>query len=181
LPRSRVSWAIGFVALVALAACHPADGHGPRVHAAKLADLPRPLPKPYDETESPAAVNANLDAAFFRASASGKRVIVDLGGNWCGWCRALAGVMALPEVKPFMDANFEVVSVDVSSVEGATDRNREVLRRFGLSNVKGVPWLIVAEPDGRVLDSGYTVTDDRHQTPQQMVDWLAKWAKKAPG
>lgn len=179
--RRRAHWTAAVLALAALAACHPPDGHGPRVHAVRLADLPRPLPRPYDDTESPAAVNASLDAAFARASASGKRVIVDLGGNWCGWCRALAGVMALPEVKPFIDANFEVVPVDVSSAEGATDRNAQVLRRFGLAKVKGVPWLIVAEPDGRVLDSSYTVTDNHHQTPQQMVDWLARWAKKAPG
>jgi thiol-disulfide isomerase/thioredoxin len=146
----------------------------------KLEQLPTPLPKPYDDTAAPAAVDARIDAAFQRAAATHKRVIVDLGGNWCGWCRALAGVMDLPEVKPFVDANFEVVPVTVSSAHGKTDLNLQVLKRFNLTAVKGVPWLIVADPNGKVLSSGYEVTDDHHQTPQAMVNWLAEWAPPKP-
>jgi thiol-disulfide isomerase/thioredoxin len=173
----RPLWAVIAVAIV-LGACHQA--HSPHVGIAKLSDLPRPLPEPYDETATPDQMKARLDTAFVRASAGGKRVIVDFGGNWCSWCRALAGVMDLPDVKPFVDANFEVVPVDVSSVEGKLDRNAEVLRRFGVTQVAGVPWLVVAEPDGRVVISSDAVTDDAHHTPQQMVDWLSQWAKRPP-
>jgi thiol-disulfide isomerase/thioredoxin len=170
----RPLWAV-LVAALALGACH--QHHGPHVSIVKLADLPTPLPQPYDAAASPDEMNSRLDTAFVRASAGGKRVIVDFGGNWCGWCRALAGVMALPEVKPFVDANFEVVPVDVSTVEGKMDRNAEVLQRFGVAKVEGVPWIVVADPDGKVIASSDAVTDDAHHTPQQMVDWLAQWAK----
>jgi hypothetical protein len=147
----------------------------PHVSTQKLEKLPTPLPLPYDQAQP--AMGA-VDAAFAKAKAGDKRVIVDLGGNWCGWCRILAGVMALPEVKPFVEANFEVVSVDVSSKHGQTDRNLAVVRRFGMQKVKGFPWLVVAEPDGKVLASSDDITDDRHHTPQAMVDWLAKFAKR---
>jgi thiol-disulfide isomerase/thioredoxin len=171
--------AIGLTAL-ALAGCGgPRKPPGaPSVSVQTLEQLPTPLPKPYDEGQQAMAA---VDAAFVRAKAEDKRVIVDLGGNWCPWCRMLAGVMALPEVKPFVDANFEVVSVDVSSAKGQTDRNLDVVRRFGMDKVKGFPWLVVAEPDGRVLASSYEVTDEHHQTPQAMVDWLAKFAKRPAG
>ena len=51
-----------------------------------------------------------------------------------------------------------------------------MLKRFGVAKVEGVPWLIVVDGDGKVLHSSYEVTDDNHETPQAMVDWLASWA-----
>jgi thiol:disulfide interchange protein len=172
LHRQRL--AILAVAL-ALGACHQV--HGPQVGVSKLADLPTPLPKPYDEAASPDEVNTRLDAALARAAVGHKRVIVDLGGNWCVWCRMLAAVMELPAAKPFVDANFEVVPVEVSSAEGKLDRNAEVLQRLGVAKVGGVPWLVVVDPDGRVIASSDAVTDDAHHTPQQMIDWLAQYAR----
>lgn len=149
----------------------------PKVRVATIEELPTPLPLPYDQKADANAVNAQIDAAFARAKKSGKRVLIDLGGNWCPWCRILAGVMALPEVKPFVAAHYEVVNVYVSSAKGHyNDNNRQVLQRFK-TKVGGVPWLIVADADGRVLRSSYEVTDDDHQTPQAMVNWLALWAK----
>jgi hypothetical protein len=105
-------------------------------------------------------------------------VIVDMGGSWCSWCRMLAGVMELPRVKPFIDANFVVVPVAISSTEKAGfDLNRPVLQRFHVDKVEGVPWLVIADADGHVLASSDAITDDNHHTPQAMVDWLAQYAR----
>lgn len=146
----------------------------PRVSVAANEDLPTPLPYPYDESADAMAL---VDAALARARENGKRVLIDLGGNWCPWCRILAGVMELPEVKPFIGAHFEVVSVDVSSAQGKIDRNLDVTARFDTPDIDGVPWMIVLESDGTVLHSSYEVTDKNHETPQQMVNWLASWAR----
>jgi thioredoxin-related protein len=154
----------------------PAALAPPTLAITKLEELPKPLPKPYDEAASPEAVNAAIDAALVRAKAGDKRVILDMGGNWCSWCRSLAAVMELPEAKPYIEKNFEVVNINVSSAKGMTDRNNQVLKRFGIPKVDGFPWLVVLDADGKVLHSSYEVTDDNHQTPQAMVDWLASWA-----
>jgi thiol-disulfide isomerase/thioredoxin len=172
---SRVWRGAGLAALLGLAACHP---HGPHVGIAKLSDLSTPLPDPYDANATPAAVDARLDAAFAAAAPRGKRVIVDLGGSWCSWCRMLAGVMERPEVKPFIDANFVVVPVAVSAREhDGFKLNSQVLQRFHVGKVEGVPWLVVADADGKVVASSDAITDDAHHTPQSMVDWLAQYAK----
>ena len=155
-----------FVGLCAMSAPHVST---------TLNRLPTPLPMPYVQGQS------SLDAvsdAFAKAKAEDKLVILHLGGNWCGWCRILAGVMELPDVKPFVDANFEVVPVEVSSESGRTDRNNALLQRLGMKKVPSLPWLVVIDPDGKVLASSSEVTDDRHQTPQAMVNWLAKFAKR---
>ncbi len=146
----------------------------PRLSITRAENLPTPLPYPYDEE---ADAMAEVDAALMRARESGKRVLIDLGGNWCPWCRILSGVMELPEMKPFLDANFEIVAVDISSTSGKIDRNLDVPARFGANDIDGVPWLIVLESDGTPLHSSYEVTDQNHEQPQEMADWLASWAK----
>jgi hypothetical protein len=117
-----------------------------------------------------------VDAAFARAQKSGKRVLIDLGGNWCGDCIVLANIMRLPEMKPFLEQHFEMVSVDV----GRFDKNLQIPARFGITKrLEGVPSVIIAEPDGRFVNKGRVsaLADARHMTPQAIADWLAQWAK----
>ena len=122
----------------------------PRVSIASLNQLSTPLPYPYDEN---ANAEAAVNAAFVRAKADGKRVMIDLGGNWCGDCRVLAGLMELPEVKRFVDAHYEFVAVDV----GRFNKNMDVPARFGITDnlAGGVPSLIIANADGTVVDQGH--------------------------
>lgn len=145
----------------------------PHVSIAALSELPIVERAPYD---TKANANAAVDAAFARARKSGKRVLIDLGGNWCGDCVVLANFMRLPEMKPFMAAHFEIVAVDV----GRFDKNLQIPARFGITKrLDGVPTVIIAEPDGHFVNAGNTfaLTDARHMTPQAIADWLAQWAK----
>ncbi len=167
--RTRIS-ATAFALLVALPA-HAAVA--PKIKLVSIADLPIVTMTPYD-------VNADADkdvaAAFQRARRDGKRVLIDLGGNWCGDCVVLANIMQLPDLKPFLDAHFEIVSVDT----GRHDKNMQIPARFGVDLSGGVPALLVVEPNGKTLvDAGHisALEDARHMTPQGLADWLAQWAK----
>lgn len=177
------------VAVFALAACGPKEeakapaeiavapaAGAPVVKVATLEDLPAPLPLPYDDA---AEANAQMHAAFMDAEATGRRVIINYGGNWCSWCRALDGVMLLPEVKPFVDANFVVVHVSTGDSSEKMNSRPDTYKPFGVEKIDGTPFLVVAEADGKVLHRGSEVTDKEHETPQAMVNWLAQWAKPA--
>ena len=143
----------------------------PRVSVASLSDISVP-DRPYDES---ADADRTVASAFARAKAEHKRVMIDLGGNWCGDCRVLAGIMNLPEVRTFLDAHYVVVSVDV----GRFNKNLQVPARFGITQrLTGVPSVLIADPDGKLLDAGHTaaLADARSMTPQAIADWLAQWA-----
>ena len=145
----------------------------PRLGIASLAELPVVERTPYDTN---ADATAAVDAAFARAKQDGKRVLIDMGGNWCGDCIVLANIMQLPEMKPFVAAHFEVVTVDV----GRFDKNLQIPARFGITTrLEGVPAVIIAEPDGSFVNPGKitALSDARHMTPQAIADWLAQWAK----
>jgi thiol-disulfide isomerase/thioredoxin len=161
--------------LLAGAACVGAAfaAPSPKVSIATMAQLPVVTRTPYDETADGDKVVAD---AFVRARRNHKRVLIDLGGNWCGDCVVLANIMALPQVKAFVAAHYEVVSVDV----GRENKNLQIPARFGVDLKGGVPTVLVVEPDGRTLvDAGHiaALEDARHMTPQGVADWLAQWAK----
>ena len=164
-------------ALALVAACVMAAGDAqaapaPRVSISSYAQLATPLPYPYDET-------ANADAAVAkarsRAIAHHKLLLIDLGGNWCGDCRVLAGTMALPEVKAFVAAHYEVVAVDV----GRFDKNLQIPAHYGIhQRLEGVPSLLIVDPRrDRLIDGGHVaaLADARHMDPQSLADWLARW------
>lgn len=143
------------------------------VSISMLEELPTPLPYPYDEN---ADANAAVNAAFARAKAEHKRVLIDLGGNWCEDCRILAAVMNLPEVRAFVDAHYVEAVVDV----GRFNRNLQIPARFGITQrLEGVPAILIADPDGKLIDAGHVaaLADARSMTPQALADWLAQWAK----
>ncbi len=143
----------------------------PRLSVSSLSDLTVPE-RPYDET---ANADAAVTAAFAAAKAAHKRVLIDLGGNWCADCRILAGVMALPEMRRFLEAHYVVVSVDV----GRFNRNLQVAARFGITQrLEGVPSVLIADSGGTLVNRDHiaALADARSMTPQAIADWLAEWA-----
>jgi thiol-disulfide isomerase/thioredoxin len=144
----------------------------PQVSIASLAQLSTPLPKPYDAA---ADAKADVAAAAAKARAEHKLLLIDLGGNWCGDCRVLAGVLRLPEVAAFVDAHYVVVAVDV----GRIDRNLDIPARYGVGKVEGVPALLVVDAHGHLKDAGHisALAAARHMTPQGLADWLAHWTE----
>ncbi len=166
--RLAVFAACTALAFSAVAAAAPA----PRVGISSFAQLRTPLPYPYDESANAGAAVATAKA---RAKAGRKLLLIDLGGNWCADCRILAATIALPEVKAFVDAHYELVSVDV----GHFDKNLQVPARYGITRrLEGVPSLLVVDPQtDTLLDRGHisALEDARNMTPQALADWLARW------
>lgn len=144
----------------------------PKPSIATLQQLPVVLMQPYDEH---ANADAMVAAAFDRARKSHKRVLIDLGGNWCVDCVVLANFLKLPEMQRFMAAHYEMVSVDV----GRFDRNQQTPARFGITGrLKGVPALLIATPDGELVngDDVFATADASTMTPQALAAYLAKYA-----
>ena len=143
----------------------------PRVSAASFDQVSKPFP--YDEN---ADADAAVAAARTRALKTHKRLLIDLGGNWCLDCRLLAGTMALPEVKAFVDRHYEVVTVDV----GRFTKNGQIPARYGITGrLQGVPAVLIVDPrTGRLVNRGhqFALSDARSMTPQALADWLAHYA-----
>ena len=145
----------------------------PHVAARSFEQLSKPLPLPYDEA---ANADAAIAAGRARALKGHKRLLIDLGGNWCLDCRLLAGTMELPEVRGFVAKHYEVVTVNI----GRFDKNGQVPVAYGITGrLKGVPAVLIVDPrTNRLINAGHetALADARTLTPQALADWLAQWA-----
>src|SRR5665213_505025 len=164
----RLAAALALALMAGTAGAAPA----PKMAIAGFAQLKTPLPYPYDEHADAAAAVA---AAKARARDHHRLLLIDLGGNWCPDCRILAGTMEQPELKAFVEAHYEVVTVDV----GRFDKNLQIPAHYGITRrLEGVPSVLVVDPGSdRLIDAGHisALSDARHMTPQALADWLAQW------
>jgi thioredoxin 1 len=128
---------------------------------------------PYDEA---ADAHAEVEAALAEAQATHKYVLLEFGANWCPDCRALAGITELPEVKPWLDATYASVQIDI----GRRTKNVDIALRYGL-NLEAIPSVLVLTPDGQPVnqDQVLALGDARSMAPQEVVNLLARWASAA--
>jgi thiol:disulfide interchange protein len=162
---------IAAATLATLAAMPANAATAPRITSISSIDQLWVPDRPFHESIS---ADAAVDAALAQARAEHKLVLINLGANWCADCRILAGVMALRDLKPFVELHYVVVDVDV----GRINRNLQIPARFGLTGrPEAVPCILIVNPDGRLLDRDHVeaLEDMRALTPQAVADWLAQW------
>lgn len=114
---------------------------------ASAAEDPKPArPNIYDEK---ADATQQIAEAAARAKRDHKRVLVQWGANWCGWCHKLHEVCSTnAELKKVLHDEYEVVLVDV----GRFDKNAELAEKLGAQlKGNGVPYLTVLDEDGKTV------------------------------
>lgn len=98
---------------------------------------------------------AEVDAALAQAGASGRRVLLVLGADWCHDSRALAERLQADPLAALIEQGYETVLVDV----GFLQRGQDIVRRFGVETYYATPTVLIVEPStGRLVNAG-----DRHQ------------------
>jgi thiol:disulfide interchange protein len=106
------------------------------------------LPKKFDATRDPAK---DVAAAAEAAKAQGKRVLVDVGGEWCVWCHIMDDFIAAnPDVRSLVEAGYVVVKVNWSR----ENKNEAFLAT--LPAIKGYPHLFVLDGNGKLVHSQET-------------------------
>ena len=94
--------------------------------------------------DSSRAATADVNAALAAARASGRHVLLIMGGDWCHDSMALWDLFHTPRFATMLDARYELVWVDV----GHRDRNLDIARRFGLPPLEGTPTVLILTPQG---------------------------------
>ncbi|MGH6978618.1 MAG: thioredoxin family protein, partial [Brevundimonas sp.] len=133
------------------------------------APSPAPAPAPAPAAPNPEArsylvsdnATADVDAALARARQSGKRVLLVMGANWCSDSRALAGWLATDRFAELIERKYELVFVNIGMPKSDDGHNLGIARRFGLSELPGLPNVLVLTGDG-VLVNPTTATSWRN-------------------
>ena len=130
------------------------------------------LPKKFDPARDPAK---DVAAAAAEAKSQNKRVLVDVGGEWCVWCHLMDDFFAAnPDVRSVLDANYVMVKVNWSR----ENKNEAFLDK--LPKIKGYPHLFVLDGDGKLVHSQDTDVLElgRGYDKPKFLDFLKKWGNK---
>ncbi len=103
----------------------------------------------------------DLAAAEQQAKAEHKNILLDVGGNWCGWCLVLDRFThEQPELSSRLD-HFVVLHVNFSK----ENQNQSFLSQYPKPD--GFPFFYVLSPEGKLLKAQPT---DAFETDHKLAD-----------
>ncbi len=116
----------------------------------------------------------DLQDAIDYASETNKRIILDVGGEWCIWCHRIDAFMHnTKEIKKLLDKYFVVVKINYSK----ENKNEEFLSNY--PEIHGYPHFFVLESDGTLLHSQDTgkLEEGKGYSKEKFLLFLKRWSK----
>lgn len=104
---------------------------------------------------------------------SGKRIVLDVGGEWCVWCRNMDNFFIQnAELAKLRDENFVWLKVNFSE----ENKNEALLANY--PSIKGYPHLYVLDKDGKLIFSKDTseLEQGKSYNLQKFTDFLNEYA-----
>ena len=93
-------------------------------------------------------VEEDLKMTIARASTEKKRILLQVGGDWCGWCKLLTAFIEKNEpVRTSLDRNYLLMKVTYTQKQP----NEAFLSEY--PKIKGYPHLFVLNAEGKLLHS----------------------------
>lgn len=125
-----------------------------------------------------ANAQAEIDAAVKKAAAEGKNVFLQIGGNWCVWCRKYHQFTNDdPEISKYIADNFVVVKVNYSK----ENKNEAVLEKLEFPQRFGFPVFVVLNSSGRRIhtqNSAYLESGDGYDN-EKVLNFYKQWSPTA--
>jgi len=107
------------------------------------------------------------------ADATNRRVLIEVGGDWCKWCHVLDRFLEQnADIKQKMHQTFVMLKVNVSDA----NENNQFLAAF--PKPLGYPHMYIAENNGNILLSKDTADflSNGKYSRQQFLDFFSQWA-----
>ncbi|HCK40043.1 MAG TPA: thiol-disulfide isomerase [Planctomycetaceae bacterium] len=124
----------------------------------------------YSESQDPFQ---DLSKTIQRAETEDKRILLQVGGDWCSWCVRISKYMeSNQEIRQMLEQNFLVMKVTYPS-----DNSEAFLAQY--PKIEGYPHFFVLEQDGNLLHSQRTakLEEDESYSEDAFAEFLSSWRK----
>jgi thiol:disulfide interchange protein len=147
------------------------------VHTVRADAPPKPVYSvaEYDPERDPVA---DLKSTVEQARKDNKRILIQVGGEWCGWCHLMNDYFhANSKVAAALQKDYIIMKVNFSP----ENKNESFLKQY--PNISGYPYIFVLESDGRLLHPQDTakLEEGRGYSEGAMLGFLKKWAPDRGG
>jgi thiol:disulfide interchange protein len=121
------------------------------------------------------ARNAEQDirAAVAEAGRTGKRILLEVGGQWCIWCHIMDDYFEKnPALLSLREKNFIMVKINFSD----ENKNEQVLSSY--PPVSGYPYIFVLDKDGKLLHAQDTgkLEEGKSYNLAKFMAFLKEWS-----
>ena len=131
--------------------------------------------KLYDPSDD---AKVEIAKAVKKAEIEGKHVLLQIGGNWCGWCISFdEKVKSNDTLRIAMEKNFIVYHVNYSR----ENMNEDVLASLGFPQRFGFPVFVILDGKGNRLhtqNSAYLEEGKGHST-SKILEFFKHWSPAA--
>jgi thioredoxin-related protein len=137
-----------------------------------VVSVPKAQAGPFDPTRDAAR---DLEAAKVEAQRTGSRILLDVGGNWCSWCRLMdKWFTERAAVREARDKAFVVVPVNFSP----ENKNEAFLGQY--PKIDGYPHFFVLDAQGKLVrDQSTGALEEGHgYSEAKMMAFIAAWSGK---
>lgn len=132
--------------------------------------------KLYDPTADAAS---DIRSALAKAASEGKHVLLQGGGNWCGWCIEFARFCkADTAISSILAKNFVWYHLNYSK----ENENRKLFAQYGYPQRFGFPVFIILDAQGRRLhtqNSEYLEDGKKSYDQEKVLSFLKMWTPAA--
>ena len=115
----------------------------------------------------------DIQDAIQEAQRTNKRILLEVGGEWCSWCHTLDSFFeAHPDLLLLREKNFVTVKINFSE----ENDNKAILSRYDA--IPGYPHIFVLDSDGKFLLSQNTsvLESGKSYDLERLTAFLTKWA-----
>jgi thiol:disulfide interchange protein len=115
----------------------------------------------------------DIEAAIAKARKTHKRIMLDVGGEWCIWCHRLDDYFAQnAKLRELREENFIWLKINFSP----ENENQAVLSAYPA--IPGYPHIFVLDENGKLLHSQNTeeLEADKSYNLEKMFAFLSKWS-----
>jgi len=123
----------------------------------------------YDEQRDP---NVDGREALKLAQETQRKVLIEVGGDWCSWCHVLDGfIKAHPEVETRLHETFVVLKVNIS------DANDSAEFMSAFPPAQGYPHMYITDGSGTILHSQDTAEfrENKKYSKKRFMVFLDRW------
>ena len=121
---------------------------------------------------------ADIKLAVKQAANEGKHVLLQLGGNWCGWCIKFdKKVKSSETLKTTLEANYITYHVNFSQ----ENMNEEAFKALGYPQRFGFPVFVILDEKGNRLhtqNSSY-LEEGKGHSEKKILEFFNNWSPKA--
>ena len=125
----------------------------------------------YDPARDPFADGR---AALQLAQQTGRRVLIEVGGNWCSWCLQLDRFLAEnQQIREQLHRHFVVLKVNIS------EKNDNAEFMAGFPKPLGYPHIYVADADGKIIFSKNTaqLLENSRYSVTRFQQFIDRWKR----